>query len=90
VVQGQVAVFRHPDGADPNDGQVWVFWPLADTGDATVEIPVRRPQVNVVSVDGESQTLLANAGRVRLELKGDSKMAQAVLIIDRSTEQPGK
>ncbi len=86
VVQGQVSVFRHPDGAEPNAGQVWVVWVLANTGDATVEIPARRPQVRVVSVDGESRSFTASNGSVRLELKGDAKMSPAVLVIDRPVQ----
>jgi hypothetical protein len=89
VIRGQIAAFRHPDAAEPDAGQVWVVWPLANTGDATIEIPVRRSQVQVVSVDGESRIVTASAGRVRLDLKGDSKMAPAWLVIDRPSEQPG-
>jgi hypothetical protein len=83
VVQGQVSVFRHLDGAEPNAGQVWVVWALANTGDATVEIPVRQPRVQVVSVDGKSRSFTASNGPMRLELKGDAKMSPAVLVIDR-------
>lgn len=83
VIHGQVSVFRHPDAAETDAGQVWVIWPLANTGDAAVEIPLSRPQVRVVSVDGSSRTITANDGHVRLELKGDSRMAPAVLVIDR-------
>lgn len=82
VVQGQIAAFRHPDGVEPDANQVWVIWPLADSGDATVEVPVRRPRARVVSVDGQSRSVTARDGRVRLDLKGDSKMANAVLVID--------
>ena len=83
VVRGQIATFRHPEGAAPDAGQVWVVWPLANSGNATVEIPVRRPEVQVVSVNGTSQTITADQGRVRFELKGDSKMSPGVLILDR-------
>ncbi|MBE0544613.1 MAG: hypothetical protein IH623_25010 [Verrucomicrobia bacterium] len=84
VVQGQIAAFRHPEAEEPNASQVWVIWPLANTGDATVEVPVRRPQAQVVSVNGESRSVTARDGRVRLDLRGDSKMAPALLVIDRS------
>jgi len=87
VIQGQITAFRHPDGSEPNAGQVWVVWPLADTGGATIEIPIRRSQVMAVSVDGTSRTLAARDGRVRLELNGDSKMAPAMLVIDRPHQQ---
>jgi hypothetical protein len=83
VVKGQISVFRHPEADEPNGSQVWVIWPLADTGDATVEIPVQRPQVQVVSVDGQFRNVIASDGRVRLDLKGDSKMAPTLLVIDR-------
>jgi len=83
VVQGQVSVFRHPDGAEPNAGQVWIVWPQANTGDASVEIPARRTRVQVVSVDGTSRTVTASNGCVRFDLKGDAKMAPAALVIDR-------
>lgn len=83
VIRGQISAFRHPDAAEPDAGQVWVVWALANTGDATVEIPARRPQVQVVSVDGTSRTFAASNGRARLELKGDSKMSPGVLVIDR-------
>lgn len=83
VVRGQVSVFRHPDAVGPDAGQVWIVWPLAKTGAATVEIPTRRSHVRVVSVGGESRTVTANTGRVRLALKGDAKMAPGVLVIDR-------
>jgi hypothetical protein len=89
VVHGQVSVFRHPDDAVPDAGQVWVVWPLANTGDATIEIPVRRDRIQAVSVDGTSRTLPASTGRVRLELKGDSKMAPATLVIDRPAPDSG-
>ena len=87
VVRGQIAAFRHPDGAEPEAGQVWIVWPLANTGDATVEIPVRRFQVRMVPVDGASRTLASSNGRVRLDLKGDPKMAAPVLLIDRRDQR---
>jgi len=83
LMRGHLAAFRHPDGAQPDAGQVWVLWPLANTGEATVEIPAQRPQVQVISVSGESRTMETTRGRVRLELKGDAKMATAVMVIDR-------
>ncbi len=84
VVHGQVAVFRHPDAPAPAGGQVWVIWALAGSGDATVEIPVRRERIGVVTVDGKFRTLSATAGRVRLDLSGDEKMAPPVLLVDRA------
>lgn len=90
VVHGQIAAFRHPESIEPGASQVWVIWPLAGTGDATVEVPVRRPQAQVVAVDGQSRSVPARNGRVRLELKGDSKMAPALLVIDRVPPPAGE
>ena len=87
VIRGQVSVFRHPDASEPNAGQVWVIWALANTGAATVQIPVRHAQVQVVSVTGEPRTVPADSGRVQLNLAGDSKMAPGVLVIDRPLQQ---
>ena len=83
VVQGQVAAFHHPDGPEPDAGQVWVVWALAGTGSAKVEVPVQRQRIEVISVDGQSNPLTVNAGRVRLDLPGDSKMAAPVIVVDR-------
>jgi hypothetical protein len=84
VVQGQVAAFLHPDSQAKDGGQVWVLWALADTGDATVEVPVRRDRLEAISADGRSETLAAAGQRVRLILKGDAKMPAPMLLIDRS------
>jgi hypothetical protein len=83
VVQGQVAAFLHPDSQAKDGGQVWVLWALADTGVATVEVPVRRGRIEVISADGRVETLAAAGQRVRLNLKGDAKMPVPVLLIDR-------
>ena len=52
MLSGDVRAFRHLDGKTPAAGQVWVVWPVADSGDAEVEIPVVRKSVTVVEVDG--------------------------------------
>lgn len=83
VVQGQVAAFLHPDSPAKDGGQVWVLWALADTGDATVEVPVRRDCVAALSADERVETLAAVGQRVRLNLKGDAKMPVPILLIDR-------
>jgi hypothetical protein len=83
VIHGKIAAFRHPDATVSDAGQVWVVWPLAGTGAATIEIPMVNCEPRLVSVTGESRTLVARHGRVRLDLHGDAKMAPAVLIIDR-------
>jgi hypothetical protein len=88
VVEGKVNAFRHPDGPEPDAGQVWVIWALADTGPAIVQVPAQRERVEVVSVDGKSNTFTVVAGRVRIELAGDSKMAAPLLVVDRPVK-PG-
>jgi len=89
VVQGQVSVFRHPEGAEPTAGQIWIVWAVANTGDAVIELPAQRPRLRVVTVDGTIRTLIAGRGRVQLELKGDSKMAAPVIVLDRA-DPPGR
>jgi hypothetical protein len=83
VVSGQAAAFRHPDGAQQDAGQVWVIWALAGTGPATVKVPVQHPRLQVVTVTGETNLATAEAGRLRLELKGDAKMPEPLLLVDR-------
>jgi hypothetical protein len=83
VLQGQVAAFTHPDGPELEAGQVWVVWALANTGPATIEIPTRQPHSEATSVDGRRRILEPVNGRVRLELRGDAKMAPPVLLVDR-------
>jgi len=82
VRQGRASVFRHPDGSGPNAGHVWVAWAVAGTGPARVEIPAQRKQVKLIFVDGHSTLLTVNAGRVTLDLKGDSKMPPPVILVD--------
>ena len=86
VVNGRVAVFRHPDGAQPDAGQVWVIWALAGTGPASVKVPVLHPRVQVISVTGQTNRVTAEAGRVRLDLKGEAKMPEPLLLVDRPEE----
>jgi Cellulase (glycosyl hydrolase family 5) len=83
VLQGQVAAFRHPDRPEPGAGQVWVIWALANTGDAIIEIPTRQSHLEATSVDGQRRVLEPINGRVRLDLRGDAKMAPPVLLVDR-------
>jgi len=86
VRSGRVAAFRHPDGSEPDAGRVWVLWAVAGTGDASAELPVVRERVELLSIDGQSQRLAAAQGRVRVDLKGDEKMAPALLVVDRPSE----
>lgn len=83
VLRGRVTAFRHLDDSAVEAGQVWVLWAVADTGEAAVEVPVRRERVEVVSVDGRTETLNTTGGRVRLDLKGDAKMPAPVIVVDR-------
>jgi hypothetical protein len=83
VLQGQVAAFRHPDGPEPESGQVWILWALANTGHAMIEIPTRHPHPEETSVDGKRRILEPINSRVRLELLGDAKMAPPRLLVDR-------
>lgn len=86
ILHGSIAAFIHPDGPEPDAGRVWILWPHANSGDAAAEIPTRRPHVELLSVDGKPTRLDAAAGNVRVNLRGDPKMAPPVLVIDR----PGK
>jgi hypothetical protein len=52
ILRGRAAVFRHLDGEQPEAGQVWILWAIAGTGEAQLEVPVRRKQVRLVQVDG--------------------------------------
>lgn len=83
VLHGRGMCFRHQDGDTPEAGQVWVLWAVADTGIAQVEIPVIHKRVTLIQVDGTriEQDTLGN--RLIIELKGDSKMAAPILVLDR-------
>ena len=50
-----------------------------------MEIPVRRERVRVASVDGKSEIVTAESGRVRIELRGDVKMPPPLILIDRKS-----
>jgi hypothetical protein len=89
VLRGNVAAFRHSDGSGSEVGQVWVLWAIANTGDAVVEVPVRRNRVEMATVDGQTEAVSATESRVRLDLKGDAKMAAPVIVVDR-VWTPGK
>lgn len=84
VTRGRAMVFRHPDGLEPDAGQVWVAWAEAGQGDALVELPVRRGSVRFVYVDGAFRDVTVKEGRVRVALSGDEKMAPPILVVDRA------
>ena len=83
ILRGHAAVFRHPDDERPEAGQVWILWAIAGTGDARVEVPVRRIQVRLVQADGSESITSAPGHQLRLELNGDRKMPPPVLVLDR-------
>jgi hypothetical protein len=86
IVSGHATIFWHPDRAafEAQLGGVWVLWADAGTGDATVSIPVTRPEVIVRQIDGASQTNRVESGRITVHLRGDAKMAPPAIVIDRS------
>jgi hypothetical protein len=83
MLRGSVTAFRHQDGVTPETGQVWALWAVAGTGNAQVEIPVIRERVTVIRVDGTTMEIDTLTNRFTIELKGDSKMAPPILILDR-------
>jgi len=83
VSSGNPVVFRHLDHTNAQAGRVWVLWAAADTGEAEVEVPSVGQQVARVSLDGAKTLLTSTNGRVRIHLRGDTKMAPPVLLIDR-------
>ena len=83
VLRGQVNSFQHLDDTTVEGGQVWVVWAVANTGDAIVEVPVRRGRVEVIAADGRIEMLSAIGGRVRLDLMGDSMMPAPIIVVDR-------
>jgi len=84
IQHGQAVAFRHPDRPDAETDQVWIVWSLAGGEGAVVEIPVHRERVRVASVDGKSEIIPGQSGRVRIELRGDVKMPAPVIVIDRA------
>ena len=84
VLSGKVEGFVHQDSN--GEGQVWVVWAIADSGAATVEVPVNNSPVIKVGVNGVQERCLATNNRVQLVLKGDRKMAPGFLLMDRPRE----
>jgi len=83
ILRGHAAVFRHPDDERPEADQVWILWAMAGTGEARVEVPVRRIHVRLVQADGSESITSAPGHQLRLELNGDRKMPPPVLVLDR-------
>jgi hypothetical protein len=83
VLSGQATAFWHPDQPASAAGGVWTLWADAGTGDATVSIPLNRGEAILRRVDGSTQIMRGDQGRVRIPLRGDAKMAPPTLVIDR-------
>jgi hypothetical protein len=90
VTQGKAVAFRHLDRSGKPGDQVWVLWAVAGLGEAEVEVPVHRPQVEGISVQDEHFPLKAVDGKVRVRLRGDAKMAPPLLILDRAPEESAR
>ena len=84
ALSGAPVVFCHPDDTNAEAGRVWVLWATAGTGDAEVELPATRKQVKAVLIDGTESSMAVTNGRLRVHLRGESKMAPPVLLIDRA------
>jgi len=83
VLKGGAIVFRHPDGAQSTDGQVWIAWAKAGGEMAEVALPVHHRKVELIRVDGSVEQHSPIDGRVRISLASDRKMAPPILLIDR-------
>jgi hypothetical protein len=82
--KGSVQAFRHPDGARPDDGQVWVIWADNGTDGADMAVSVVRDRVRIHHVDGSSEDVAAVSGKIRLSLPGGKKISPPVLLEDRA------
>ena len=87
LLSGHATTFRHVDGPRPEAGQVWVLWAVAGQGDAQVEVPVLRGRVTLVQVDGSITEHQPSGHTLTVNLKGDSKMAPPVLVVDRPADE---
>lgn len=83
TLNGTPVVFCHPDNANAEAGRVWVLWATAGSGDADVEVPALRAQVESVLIDGTESSIAVTNGQLRIHLRGETKMAPPVLLIDR-------
>jgi hypothetical protein len=81
VLRGKVTAFRHDDRTGLQR-RVWVLWAQAGGEGAEVEVPARGSQVEVFIVRGKQHTVKTSAGKVRIQLDGDKKMAPPVLVIE--------
>lgn len=83
ILQGQAHVFRHPDGPEPQAGQVWIAWAEPGGAPAQIDLPVQRTRIALRTPDGATTPAMPTAGRLRLTLPGDAKMPAPVLVVDR-------
>jgi hypothetical protein len=91
ALAGQPLAFYHQDHTNTDAGRVWIVWAAAGTGSAEVELPCIREQTKTVLVDGTEAVMKVTNGRLRIHLRGDSKMAPPILVIDRlAPSQPFK
>jgi hypothetical protein len=82
-LRGTPVVFCHRDNANADAGCVWILWSAAGTGDAEVELPTIRKRIKAVQVDGTDEMMPTTNEHLRVRLRGESKMAPPVLLIDR-------
>jgi hypothetical protein len=83
TLSGLPVVFCHRDNTNVDAGRVWVLWAAAGTGDAEVELPSLRQQAKAIQVDGTKTAIASTNEHLRVHLRGESKMASPVLLIDR-------
>lgn len=83
ILSGKPVVYCHVDSTNTDAGRVWISWAAAGTGDADLELPVSRQQVETVQVDGSETKMTGTNGYVRIHLRGEPKMAPPLLLIDR-------
>jgi hypothetical protein len=79
-----VVAYRHLDGNQPDEGQVWVLWMAPGSTNATIELSAYSPTVTLIRTDGSKIQQEPVGGRVTVELTGDQKMAPPVLFVDRT------
>jgi len=85
ALSGTPVVFCHYDNTNVDAGRVWVLWATAGTGDADVELPTIRQQPRIIQINGNEASVASTNGHVQVHLRGETKMAPPVLLIDRRT-----
>jgi len=82
IIDGKAVAFLHVDGDVEEERRVWIVWAQANTGDATIELPIISDQVQIVTMDGQRETKQTSQRRIRLQLHGDSKMPAPLRVVD--------